>query len=234
MKRRHPFSSAATPCTCCLSRRALLGAVSVGLGAAAVPAFAAPAQQTPQQALDALLAGNRRFMARKLQYCDEDLAILRQATVERQVPFAAVLSCSDSRVPVELLFDQSIGHVFVARVAGNVASAEVIASLEYGAAVLGTRTIMVLGHSGCGAVQASMEGKAVPGQISALYRSLRPAVDQGGGDLTKAIQANAKIQAALLRDSSPVLGDMIKLKALSVVPAYYDLASGRVTLLSPA
>ncbi len=223
---------ASTPCTCCLSRRRLLHAASVGLAALAVaPALAAPAQQTPEQALDALLAGNGRFVTRKLQSCDEDLAILRQATVDAQKPFAAVLSCSDSRVPVELLFDQSIGHVFVARVAGNVASAEVIASLEYGATVLGTRTIMVLGHSGCGAVKAAMDGKAAPGQISTLFRSLRPAVDQGGGDLAKAIQANAKIQAALLRDSSPVLGDMIKQNTLSVVPAYYDLRTGHVTLL---
>ena len=210
----------------------MLHAAALGMAALAVtPALAARPPQTPEQALDALLAGNQRFIARKLQYCDEDLAILRQATVDKQTPFAAVLSCSDSRVPVELLFDQSIGHVFVARVAGNVASAEVIASLEYGAAVLGTRTIMVLGHSGCGAVKAAMEGKAVPGQISALYRSLRPAVDQGSGDLTRAIQANAKIQAGLLRDSSPVLGDMLKQKTLSVVPAYYDLGAGRVTVL---
>src|SRR6202040_334390 len=94
---------------------------------------------------------------------DHDLEMLKAKTAEKQEPFAAVLSCADSRVPVELVFDQSIGHVFVARVAGNVVTAELIATLEYGAAVLGTKAIMVLGHEGCGAVKAAIAGKAVPG-----------------------------------------------------------------------
>ena len=90
--------------------------------------------------------------------------------MEKQEPFAALLSCADSRVPVELVFDQSIGHLFVVRVAGNVAtSRKMIASLEYGAAVLGTKVIMVLGHGSCGAVKATIDGKAVPGQISQLF-----------------------------------------------------------------
>lgn len=216
-----------------MSRRRVLGAAAAGLAAGALggaPVRAAP-EMTPEQALARLLAGNRRFTAKELELCNEDLAILRQATADRQTPFAAVLSCSDSRVPAELLFDQSIGHVFVARVAGNIASAEVIASLEYGAAVLGARTIVVLGHSSCGAVQAAMDGKSAPGQITTLFRSLRPAVDQAGGDLAKAIRANATIQAGLLRDASPVLGGMVKQNTLSVVPAYYDLGSGEVSLL---
>jgi len=104
--------------------------------------------------------------------------MLKTKTVESQEPFAAVLSCADSRVPVELIFDQSIGHLFVARVAGNIATSAMIASLEYGVAVLGTKAIMVLGHANCGAVKASIEAKAVPGQISALYPYIRPAVDQ--------------------------------------------------------
>ena len=136
------------------------------------------------------------------------------------------------RVPVELIFDQSIGHVFVTRVAGNVASAEIIASLEYGAAVLGTKTILVLAHSGCGAVKAALEGKAVPGQISTLYRLIRPAIDRAGGDLTVAEKVNAMVQAALLRDASPVLAEMVKQGTLSVAAGYYDLGTGRVTLLS--
>jgi carbonic anhydrase len=141
------------------------------------------------------------------------------------------LSCADSRVPVELIFDQSLGHVFVTRVAGNIATSTVIASLEYGAAVLGTKAIMVLGHANCGAVKASIEAKAVPGQISALYRYIRPAVDQAGSDLEAAIKANARIQASLLRQSSPVLAEGIKQKRLKIVAAYYDLASGKVSLL---
>ncbi|MGH6817213.1 MAG: carbonic anhydrase, partial [Methylovirgula sp.] len=163
---------------------------------------------------------------------DEDLGILRQSTVAKQQPFAAVLSCADSRVPVELIFDQSIGHLFVARVAGNIATPEIIASLEYGAAVLGTKAILVLGHANCGAVKAAMEGKEVPGQISGLYAFLRPAVEAAGGDLEAAIKANAKIQAHLLATASPVLAGMVKDGKLKIAAGYYALDSGRVTLLS--
>lgn len=142
-----------------------------------------------------------------------------------------MLSCADSRVPVELIFDQSIGHVFVTRVAGNLASPEIIGSLEYGAAVLGTRAIMVMGHGACGAVKAAIDAKPVPGQISTLYRHIRPAVDRAGGDLTKTVKANARIQAALLRESSPAIVEMVKQGRLTVIASYYDLASGQVTLL---
>ncbi|TMJ66038.1 MAG: hypothetical protein E6G83_11570, partial [Alphaproteobacteria bacterium] len=126
-------------------------------------------QQTalsPEAALQRLIDGNRRFAEGQLTSFSEDLDILKAKTVEKQEPFAAGLSCADSRVPVELIFDQSIGHVFVTRVAGNIATSAIIASLEYGVAVLGTKAIMVLGHANCGAVEASIEAKAVPGQIS--------------------------------------------------------------------
>jgi carbonic anhydrase len=159
------------------------------------------------------------------------LAILKKNTVEKQEPFASVLSCADSRVPVELIFDQSIGHVFVNRVAGNVATSETIASIEYGVAVLGTRILMVLGHASCGAVKASIAAKAVPGQISSLYRYIRPAVDVAHGDVEGTIKANAKIQAKLLSDASPVIASAVKDATLRVVPAYYDLAIGKVELL---
>jgi carbonic anhydrase len=106
-----------------------------------------------------------------------------------------------------------------------------IASLEYGVGVLGTKAIMVLGHSNCGAVKASIDAKPVPGQISALYRYIRPAVDQAGPNVDAAVKANAKIQAALLRESSPVIADALKKSQLRVVAAYYDLASGKVSVL---
>jgi carbonic anhydrase len=107
---------------------------------------------------------------------------------------------------------------------------EIIASLEYGIAVLGVEVLLVLGHSGCGAVKAAMQADAVPGQISALYPYLRPAVEQSGGDFNKAINANAKIQANLLRTSSPVVRDAIKAGKLRVESGVYDLATGKVTL----
>ena len=174
--------------------------------------------------------GNARFTTGRLTSFQEDLTLLAQKTAEKQEPFAAILSCADSRVPVEILFDQTIGHVFVARVAGNVATPEIIASLEYGAA-LGTRLIMVLGHGACGAVTAAIAGKAVPGQISALYAPLRPAVDQAGPDPDAVIRANARIQASILRSASPVIAGLLGQGTVKVVAAHYELASGAVTLL---
>ena len=194
---------------------------------------AVPAQSklSPDAALRELMDGNRRFTSGHLTAYEEDLAILKQKTSEKQEPFAAVLSCADSRVPVELVFDQSIGHVFVTRVAGNFVTAEIIASLEYGAAVLGTKVILIMGHAACGAVKATIQGKQVPGQISALYLHIQPAVDQAGPDLEAAIKANAKIQAALLRQASTVVSSLIKENKLKVVSAYYDIASGSATIL---
>src|SRR5579872_3622693 len=129
----------------------------------------AQSQLSPDAALQELMDGNRRFMSGRLNSFDQDLAILRQQTSEKQEPFAAVLSCADSRVPVELIFDQTIGQIFVARVAGNVVTPELIGSLEYGAEVLGTKAILVMGHSGCGAVKATIAREEVPGQISSLF-----------------------------------------------------------------
>ena len=178
-----------------------------------------------------LMAGNKRFVAGRMTAHEHDLAILKQKTVEKQEPFAAVLSCADSRVPVELVFDQSIGHIFVTRIAGNVLTPEVVASLEYGVTVLGTKALLVMGHAGCGAVRATIQGKEVPGQISALYPHIQPAVDQAGDNLEAATKANARIQAALLRESSTVVSVLVKQGKVKVAAAYYDLVSGRVIWL---
>ncbi len=94
-----------------------------------------------------------------------------------------MLSCADSRVPVELIFDQTIGHIFVTRVAGNILNSEIIGSLEYGVEVLGVKALLVIGHSNCGAVKVALKKDAVPGQIASLYPHLQPAVESGGGDL---------------------------------------------------
>ena len=214
-----------------------VGGAVAGLVTATGLEFAAPrrvmAQSalTPDAALQELMDGNRRFSTGNLTSFEHDLAMLKQKTVDKQEPFAAVLSCADSRVPVELLFDQTIGHIFVTRVAGNFAATEIIASLEYGAAVLGTKVILVLGHSGCGAVKATIAAKEVPGQISALFSYIQPAVDQAGPNLEAASKANAKIQAALLRQSSTVISGFVKEKKLKVVAGYYDLGTGVVSLL---
>ena len=143
-----------------------------------------------------------------------------------------MLSCADSRVPVELVFDQSIGRIFVTRVAGNFITPEIIGSLEYGAAVLGTKVILVMGHSNCGAVKATIQGKEVPGQISSFFPHIQPAVDQAGSNLESATKANAKIQATLLGESSTVISGLVKSGSVKVVAGYYDLGTGSVTLLS--
>jgi carbonic anhydrase len=193
----------------------------------------ASAQSTmsPDDALQTLMDGNHRYVSGQLKSFEEDVAILRQKTAEKQEPFAAVLSCADSRVPVELVFDQSVGHVFITRIAGNIVTPEIIASLEYGAAVLGTRVILVMGHGNCGAVKATIEGKEVPGMISALYLGIRAAVNEAGSDLEAATRTNAKIQADLLRQGSTVISGLMKDKKIRIVPAFYDVNNGSVTIL---
>ncbi len=186
---------------------------------------------TPDAALAELMAGNKRFAVGKMTAHEHDLAILRQSTAKKQEPFAAVLSCADSRVPVELIFDQGIGHIFVTRIAGNVITPEVVASLEYGALVLGTKVLLVIGHADCGAVKATIHGKEVPGQISALFPHIQPAVDRAGDSLEAATKANASIQAGLLRESSTVVSTLVKEGKLKVAAAYYDIVSGSVSLL---
>jgi carbonic anhydrase len=208
-----------------------------GLVSAAVIEFVNPhralAQATlgPAAALQELMDGNKRFAAEGPTAFEHDLAILKQHTLEKQEPFAAVLSCADSRVPVELVFDQTIGHIFVTRIAGNIATSEIIASLEYGADVLGAKVILVMGHGGCGAIKATIQAKEVPGQISALYPHIQPAVDQTGPNLEAATKANAKMQAALLRQASTVISGLVKENKLKVAAAYYDISTGIVTLL---
>ena len=214
-----------------LSRRRFLA----GVGAASLLATSdLPALQamptTPEAALQRLMEGNKRFAANRLSSVSEDLQMLRDHTVGKQEPFAAVLSCADSRVPVELIFDQTIGHVFVTRVAGNIINAEIVGSLEYGAAVLGVKVLLVIGHANCGAVKAAMAKQEVPGQIASLYPHLEAAV-AGGGSFEETIKRNAVIQANLLAKTSTVLGPMVKDGKLKIQGAYFDLATGAVTLL---
>ncbi len=188
---------------------------------------------SPKMALKELRRGNKRFVAVRMKSFDLDLAILRNHTSELQQPFAAVLSCADSRVPVELVFDQSIGQIFVTRVAGNVVTSEIIASLEYGVAVLGAKVIVVMGHGSCGAVDAAILGKEAPGQISALYPHIQPAIDQAGPDPLAVTKANARLQADLLRKASTVISGLLKEGKLLVLAAFYNIASGEVTFLDP-
>jgi carbonic anhydrase len=189
------------------------------------------APATPQEALDRLMRGNARFAVDQITSIAQDLRLLKEHTVDKQEPFAAILSCADSRVPVELVFDQTIGHIFVTRVAGNIINSEIIGSLEYGVAVLGVKVLLVMGHSNCGAVSAALSKKPVPGQIASLYPHLEPAVADAGGDIVVATKRNAKLQANLLAKTSTVLAPKIRDGKLKIEAAYYDVGNGKVTLL---
>jgi carbonic anhydrase len=221
-----------------ISRRGFVRAVAATSGTLAAlganlagprPLFQTPL--SPDAALNELIDGNHRYMAGKRTADALDLEVLRTKTAEKQEPFAAVLACADSRVPVEIVFDQTIGHIFVCRVAGNVTTPEVIASLEYGAQVLGISVMMVLGHANCGAVAANIKSLPVPGQISVLYPHIQPAVDLAGPNAEAAIKANAKLQAAILAEGSTVISGLIKDHKIKVVAAYYDVANGKVTIV---
>ncbi len=188
----------------------------------------APEPATPAEALAALQEGNRRFVAGRPIAPHRDMARLR-AIAPQQKPFAAFLGCADSRVPIEIVFDQGFGDLFVSRIAGNIAVAEQIASLEFGTAVLGAKVLYVLGHTACGAVSATASGADVPGQISALYFHIRPATRAAGGNVERAIVQNVRNQALALRDGSTVINRLVRDGKLIVAGGVYDLSTGAVT-----
>jgi carbonic anhydrase len=211
-------------------RQFVAGLAAAGVVAGGGVRVLAQSTITGEAAIRELMEGNERFVAGKITSFPEDLKILKEKTVLKQEPFAAVLSCADSRVPVEILFDQTIGHVFVSRVAGNIVTPEIMASLEYGVAVLGVKALLVLGHTNCGAISAAVAAKEVPGQISVLYQHLIPGIRGAKGDVPLAVKMNAAYQAQVLRESSTVIAKAIKNDALKVTSGSYDLGTGRVTL----
>ena len=183
---------------------------------------------TPKEALQRLMDGNQRFVEGRTSAPNRDLARVKE-TAPKQAPFAAFLGCADSRVPIEIVFDQGFGDLFVTRVAGNIADSSVIGSLEFGTAVLGAQVLMVLGHTSCGAVSAALKGDAVPGQISTLYQHIIPATRTAKGDLATATRENVRLQALILAEGSPVIRGLIREGKLAVVGGVYDLATGAVT-----
>lgn len=220
-----------------LALLSLSGAALAGGGLAAAPLHAAedaalPDIRTPEQALAELMAGNRRFVEGRPVGPHRSMARVQELAAS-QSPFAAVLSCADSRVPVEILFDQGFGDVFVCRAAGNIVTPELIGSLEFGTMVLGAQALVVLGHTGCGAVRATIAGEPVPGQISTLYRHIRPAVDRSATrELEDVTRHNVRIQAELLRTASPVIAQLVRENRLVVAGGVYDIGTGRVTMLA--
>jgi carbonic anhydrase len=194
--------------------------------------------KSPQEALQLLLEGNRRYLSEAALRPNSDVT-RRLTVVEGQKPFAAILGCADSRVPPEILFDYGLGDLFIVRVAGNVPDESVLGSLEYAAAALEVPLILVLGHGGCGAVKAAVklarDGEDAPGHIGMLARAIKPAVRpvlQGPGDtLERAIKSHVRRVAKSLPEASPILAELLAAQALDIVGAYYDLRSGAIELL---
>lgn len=238
-----PNLDADLPVSCGHSRRtilesfATLGAIgALGNAAAlAAPASAAVGSEsgiTPDQAVREIMDGNARFVAGAPVAHTRDLAIIRSKAAEGQWPIAGVLSCAESRVPVEMVFDEPIGRLFVTRVAGNITTSEIIASLEYAVAVLNIKAIVVMGHSSCGAVKAAMDNPEVPGQISTLFPAILPAIYMSQSrDPLAVTRQNAVVQAATLINSSTVIEARINAGALKVVPALYDVSTSKVEIL---
>ncbi|WP_146344592.1 carbonic anhydrase [Phaeobacter marinintestinus] len=226
-----------------ISRRGLFaGGLALTLAGASAPqAFAqsndAP-PATPADALERLIAGNARYVANAPINTDHSVA--RSARALGQQPFAAIVACADSRVVPELIFDQGPGDLFVVRVAGNFINDDGLASLEFGAAVLGVKTIIVLGHTSCGAVDAtikSIQDKALPpGHLPHLVNAIRPAVydvmDGNPTDLLAAATArNAVLNAERAATADPILSEMHASGKISSVGGVYDIATGKVSLL---
>jgi carbonic anhydrase len=182
-------------------------------------------------ALDRLVQGNERYVNSKT-VCHEDWSAKRTALVQNQKPFAVIVSCSDSRVPPEIVFDHSLGDLFIVRVAGNIVDDFAIGSIEYGVSVLGADLIVVLGHSNCGAVDAALKGMKFDNHIQEVLNDIQPAISAVKGEsLEKAIKANVKNVENKLRASKPVLGELVQKGTLRIVGGYYDLATGKVEFL---
>ncbi|PSB16548.1 carbonic anhydrase [Phormidesmis priestleyi ULC007] len=196
---------------------------------------AKPQPVSPDAALKLLIEGNQRFVDGKGQHPHQSRLRLQETSVA-QYPFASVLGCADSRVPAEIVFDQGLGDLFVVRVAGNVASQTAIGSLEFASAVLGSQLIVVLGHARCGAVAAAVKGDPLPGRIGVFVEEIKPAVERvrsKSGDLGQnSITANVQYQVEKLAESSTILAGLIKQGKLRIVGGQYDLATGKMSLVT--
>jgi carbonic anhydrase len=193
---------------------------------------------SPDDALNKLKAGNERFLSQNMRNCD----LLEQvrATAGGQFPSSVVVGCIDSRVPPELVFDQRIGDIFSARVAGNIINDDIVGSAEFATKLAGAKLIVVLGHSECGAIKGAIDGAEL-GKLTGLLQKIRPAVEaskDAPGDHTSKNKdfvqqvaiTNAKLAAESLQ-TSDVLHDLVAAKQLMIVAAMHDIATGRVTFI---
>ncbi|MGV4980917.1 carbonic anhydrase [Streptomyces sp. NRAIS3] len=232
-----------------LGRRALLacgtfalaGCSSLKAAPAALSASPTTRPTTPAAAFARLMEGNRRWVSGALQHPDRD-PNRRQLVAQEQEPFGAILSCIDSRVPPELLFDTGLGDLYVMRTGGEAVGPVVTGSVEYGPMTSGTPLVVVLGHQRCGAVKAAYEalhyGKSLPGNLQAIVTALQPAykqaVKEGGANPVETMaRAQVKLTATDLR-SNQDLAPLVGKGALAVVGGYYSLDTGKVEVLTGA
>ncbi|WP_442265200.1 carbonic anhydrase family protein [Tenacibaculum sp. ZS6-P6] len=195
---------------------------------------------TPNSVLEELLEGNNRYVSNSLTA--SDVTSLVKQTTGGQFPKAVILSCIDSRVPVELVFDQTIGDVFVARVAGNFENVDILGSMEYSCAVAGSKLVFVLGHESCGAVKAACDGVEL-GNITEMLANITPAAKMASEQVdgvadssnpafvAKTVENNVKLTIERIRERSKILQEMEDNGEISIVGGVYSLQTGKVTML---
>ncbi len=215
------------------------GTFTVALACLLVFSFTASAKDMNAKAkrnLDSLMAGNSRYTGGELAHPRQGAERMKDVALS-QHPGAIVVSCSDSRVPPEIIFDQGLGDLFVVRVAGNVLNDVNIGSVEYAAEHFDVPLVVVMGHKRCGAVTEAVKGGEAPGHIASIVDAIAPAVAEArkcsrGCDLVeRASHINVERAVKALKDSDPILSHLVKKGKLSVIGAYYDLDTGKVELL---
>ncbi len=188
----------------------------------------------PEEAFRRLKEGNRRYVSGKPIRPNQS-ALRREGLLKGERPFAALLSCSDSRIPPEIIFDCGFGDLFVVRTAGNTCNDATIAALEYAVKQLGIRFIIVMGHSDCGLVKAALAEEAQPGKISSIIEQIRPAVDKvkdlPGDTVSKATGENIRMTVAKLSSCEPVLSEKVKSQELMIIGAYCTINNAAVSFI---
>ena len=195
---------------------------------------------TPMSVLQDFIEGNSRFIRNETHTVDHSALITQ--TTDGQHPKAIILSCIDSRVPVELIFDQTIGDLFVARVAGNFENTDILGSMEYSCRVAGSKLVLVLGHESCGAVKAACDHVEL-GNITSMLNNIQPAVKKSEGEISgdhnssnvafvdKTIENNVQLTIQRIREKSPILNEMEEMGEIKIVGGVYHISSGKVTML---
>ncbi|MDY6880970.1 MAG: carbonic anhydrase [Desulfatiglans sp.] len=193
-----------------------------------------PGMLTGDQALERLIEGNKRYAMSRQKHPHQG-PTRRAELCGGQNPFAVILGCADSRIPPELIFDQGLGDLFVVRVAGNIIDDVVLGSIEYAALHLCTPLIIVLGHSQCGAISATVQGEEFEGHLSSLATAIQPVLNtiqaSPGERVDQTAKANAKMISEKIRQSTPVLSRLVGEAGLKVIAAFYDLDTGLVEIL---